>query len=98
MVLQPPSPRHGSAAPAAAGAPDQAALGMRVTERNGQGIVVGVGDGRAKEDLIAIFLLRRIDDYMANFLARHYLTRDEMDTYVRNNVGSRLLDYAPERD
>ena len=42
-------------------------------------------------------LLRRIDDYMANFLARHYLTRDEMDTYVRNNVSSRVLDYAPEQ-
>ena len=42
-------------------------------------------------------LLRRIDDYMANFLARHYLTREEMDTYVRNNVGSRVLDYAPEQ-
>ena len=42
-------------------------------------------------------LLRRIDDYMANLLARHYLTADEMDTYVRNNVGSRLLDYAPEQ-
>jgi len=42
-------------------------------------------------------LLRRIDDYMANFLARHYLTPDEMDTYVRNNVASRLLDYAPEQ-
>ena len=42
-------------------------------------------------------LLRRIDDYMANVLARHYLTDDEMDTYVRNNVGSRVLDYAPEQ-
>ncbi|MEM7055101.1 MAG: hypothetical protein AAF446_11235, partial [Pseudomonadota bacterium] len=42
-------------------------------------------------------LLRRIDDYMANFLARHYLTRDGMDTYMRNNVGSRVLDYAPEQ-
>ncbi len=42
-------------------------------------------------------LLRRIDDYMANLLARHYLTRDEMDTYVRNNVGSRLLEYAPDQ-
>ncbi len=42
-------------------------------------------------------LLRRIDDYMANLLARHYLTQDEMDTYVRNNVGSRLLDYAPDQ-
>jgi hypothetical protein len=41
-------------------------------------------------------LMRRIDDYMANRLARHYLSDDEMDTYVRNNVGSRLLDYAPE--
>lgn len=41
-------------------------------------------------------LLRRIDDYKANLLARHYLTDAEMDTYVRNNVGSRLLDYAPE--
>ncbi|MBY6205191.1 hypothetical protein [Halomonas denitrificans] len=42
-------------------------------------------------------LLRRIDDYMANLLARHYLSADEMDTYVRNNVGARLLDYAPEQ-
>ena len=40
-------------------------------------------------------LLRRIDDYMANLLARHYLSQTEMDTYVRNNVGSRMLDYAP---
>lgn len=42
-------------------------------------------------------VLRRIDDYMANLLARHYLSANEMDTYVRNNVGSRLLDYAPEQ-
>ncbi len=42
-------------------------------------------------------LLRRIDDYMANLLARHYLTQGEMDTYVRNNVASRVLDYAPEQ-
>ena len=42
-------------------------------------------------------LLRRIDDYMANVLARRYLTADEMDTYVRNNVGSRMPDYAPEQ-
>ncbi|NKI36564.1 hypothetical protein HFP89_15440 [Wenzhouxiangella sp. XN79A] len=42
-------------------------------------------------------LLLRIDDYKANRLARHYLTDQEMDTYVRNNVGSRLLAYAPEQ-
>lgn len=42
-------------------------------------------------------LMRRIDDYMANLLARHYLSQDEMDTYVRNNVASRALDYAPEQ-
>jgi hypothetical protein len=42
-------------------------------------------------------LLRRIDDYMANLVARQFLSDEEMDTYVRNNVGSRLLDYAPEQ-
>ena len=42
-------------------------------------------------------LMKRIDDYMANFVARHFLTAEEMDTYVRNNVGSRVLDYAPEQ-
>ncbi|MEM1081614.1 MAG: hypothetical protein AAGH65_08540, partial [Pseudomonadota bacterium] len=41
-------------------------------------------------------LLRRIDDYMANALAVHYLSTAEMDTYVRNNVGSRMLDYPPD--
>lgn len=52
---------------------------------------------RSPGEMMLAGLLRRIDDYMANLLARHYLTADEMDTYVRNNVGSRLLDYAPEQ-
>jgi len=52
---------------------------------------------RSPGEMMLAGLLRRIDDYMANLLARHYLTADEMDTYVRNNVGSRLLEYGPEQ-
>ena len=42
-------------------------------------------------------MLRRIEDYMANLVARQFLSADEMDTYVRNNVASRVTEYAPEK-
>lgn len=38
----------------------------------------------------------RIEDYMANCLAQRFLNDDEMDTYVRNNVCSRLHEYTAE--
>ncbi len=41
-------------------------------------------------------LLVRIEDYQSNLLARRYLSRDEMDTYVRNNVSAHLDEYSPE--
>jgi len=37
----------------------------------------------------------RIEDYMANLVARRFLDPDAMDTYVRNNVYSHARDYAP---
>ncbi len=40
-------------------------------------------------------MLRRIEDYMANLVARHFLSDEEMDTYVRNNVASRIGEYHP---
>jgi len=42
-------------------------------------------------------MLKRIEDYMANLVARRFLSADEMDTYVRNNVASRMTEYAPDR-
>jgi hypothetical protein len=42
-------------------------------------------------------MLRRIEDYMANLVARRFLSADEMDTYVRNNVASRVTEYGPGR-
>lgn len=42
-------------------------------------------------------MLRRIEDYMANLVARRFLSADEMDTYVRNNVAARTTEYTPER-
>src|SRR6056297_1825029 len=63
-------------------------------------LVAALGRPKSPADTPGRMLLRglllRIDDYKANLLARHYLRDEEMDTYVRNNVGSRLLDYAPE--
>jgi hypothetical protein len=35
----------------------------------------------------------RIEDYMANLVARKFLSADEMDTYVRNNVYSHRPDF-----
>ncbi len=40
-------------------------------------------------------MLRRIEDYMANLVASRFLDADEMDTYVRNNVASRVGQYRP---
>ncbi len=42
-------------------------------------------------------MLRRIEDFMANLVARQFLSADEMDTYVRNNVASRITEYAPAK-
>jgi len=42
-------------------------------------------------------MLRRIEDYMANLVAQRYLSSDEMDTYVRNNVASRVTEYTPAK-
>ncbi len=51
---------------------------------------------RAGEALLKA-MLRRIEDFMANLVAQDILNADEMDTYVRNNVASRLLEYRPEQ-
>lgn len=40
-------------------------------------------------------MLKRIEDFMANLVARRFLSADEMDTYVRNNVASRAGAYRP---
>jgi hypothetical protein len=41
-------------------------------------------------------MLVRSEDYMANLLARRFLSADEMDTYVRNNVSSHVLGDQPD--
>lgn len=41
-------------------------------------------------------MLVRSEDYMANLLARRFLSPDEMDTYVRNNVSSHVLGDQPD--
>ncbi len=41
-------------------------------------------------------MLVRIEDYMANLVAYRFLSADEMDTYVRNNVHSHLQSYSTE--
>jgi hypothetical protein len=51
----------------------------------------GGGTGAALTE----FTLARMPDYQANLLARRYLTAAEGQTYVRNNVSSLALDYAP---
>ena len=40
-------------------------------------------------------MLVRVEDFMSNLLAKRYLSPDEMDTYVRNNVCCHLEDYRP---
>lgn len=39
---------------------------------------------------------KRVEDYMANLVARRLLSGDEMDTYVRNNVWSPVGCYLPK--
>lgn len=41
-------------------------------------------------------MLVRIEDFMANLVAARFLSADEMDTYVRNNVHCHLQDYSAE--
>lgn len=41
-------------------------------------------------------MLVRIEDYMANLVALEFLSHEEMDTYVRNNVHSHLDKYSSE--
>lgn len=41
-------------------------------------------------------MLVRIEDYMANLVAVRFLSPDEMDTYVRNNVHCHLQNYSSE--
>ncbi len=41
-------------------------------------------------------MLVRIEDYMANLVAARFLSADEMDTYVRNNVHCHLQDYSSQ--
>lgn len=41
-------------------------------------------------------LMARIEDYQSNLLARRFLSADEMDTYVRNNVSAHLDEYSHE--
>ncbi len=56
-----------------------------------------VAELRAKGELgsrLLASMLVRIEDYMANLLARRFLHPDEMDTYVRNNVSSHVQDYS----
>jgi hypothetical protein len=38
-------------------------------------------------------MLVRVEDFMSNLLAQRYLSPDEMDTYVRNNVCCHLEEY-----
>ncbi|MBI1816266.1 MAG: hypothetical protein HYR72_14910 [Deltaproteobacteria bacterium] len=38
--------------------------------------------------------LNRMPDYQANLLARRYLTADELETYIRNNVYSLTREYS----
>jgi hypothetical protein len=38
-------------------------------------------------------MLVRVEDFMSNLLAQRYLSPDEMDTYVRNNVCCHLEQY-----
>ena len=39
-------------------------------------------------------MLRRIEDYQSNLLARRFLSAEELGTYVRNNVHSHQQDYS----
>ena len=50
----------------------------------------GVAVGKA----LARITLARLPDYQANLLARSYLSREELDTYIRNNVYSLALESA----
>ena len=41
-------------------------------------------------------MLIRIEDYQSNLLAKNFLSPDEMDTYVRNNVSAHVQEYSME--
>ncbi|MFO0980219.1 MAG: hypothetical protein U1E76_00485 [Planctomycetota bacterium] len=50
---------------------------------------------RSLGQALAAVALARLPDYQANLLAQRYLTADEIETYVRNNVASLAHDHAP---
>lgn len=41
-------------------------------------------------------MLVRVEDYQSNLLAQRFLSPDEMDTYVRNNVSAHVDEYSEE--
>ena len=45
---------------------------------------------------LARFSIARVEDYQSNLLSQRYLTREETETYVRNNVRSLVHDYTRE--
>jgi hypothetical protein len=51
-------------------------------------------DGRSVGEALARFSLARMADYQANLLARCYLSVEEMETYIRNNVYTLALEYS----
>jgi hypothetical protein len=56
-----------------------------------------VGAGGSPAEALARLFLARMSDYQANLLAQRFLDRTEIETYLRHNIRTLRLTYAPSQ-